>query len=37
MPFWNLFWLIVPAVTLIGLAIAFFVHTGKEEREESKR
>lgn len=32
MPFWNLFWLIVPAVTLITLAVLFYIYTGRAGR-----
>ncbi len=32
MPFWNIFWLIVPAVTLLALAIVFFILTAPNRR-----
>ena len=34
MPFWNYFWLIVPAVTLLTLAVLYYVRTGRAESDE---
>lgn len=31
MPFWTLFWVIVPPIVLIGSAIVFYILTGKKE------
>lgn len=31
MPFWTLFWVIVPPVVLLAMAIVFFVRSGGEE------
>jgi hypothetical protein len=32
MPFWTLFWLIVPPIVLLATGIIFFVLTGKEKK-----
>lgn|GEM_PF-6927914 len=31
MPFWTLFWVIVPPVVLIAAAIVFYVQAGKDK------
>ncbi len=31
MPFWTLFWVIVPPIFLIVSAVVFYVVTGKKE------
>ena len=31
MPVWTLFWVIVPPIVLIVLAIVFFIRAGKKE------
>jgi hypothetical protein len=32
MPFWTLFWVIIPPIVLIALAIVFYVLSGKPEQ-----
>jgi hypothetical protein len=31
MPFWTIFWVIVPPVILIGTAIGYYILSGKKE------
>ena len=33
MPFWTLFWVIIPPIVLISIAIIFFAVTGKKKEE----
>ena len=31
MPFWTIFWIVVPPVVLMVLAVVFYFRTAKEE------
>lgn len=31
MPFWTLFWLVVPPVVLLATVTAYYILTGREE------
>lgn len=31
MPFWTIFWVAVPPILLMALAVLFYIRTGKED------
>ncbi len=37
MPFWTVFWLIVPAVALLAFTTIFYIRTGKPPRTGKPR
>jgi len=31
MPFWTLFWVVVPPIVLVSLAVIFYIISGKDK------